>query len=116
VEDLALAQLRLADGRVIRLACSWWLPAGRDAVIDMTLLGEERALRVANVDGSFYDFEAVRMHGTRTEQLAGPPDEWGGRAISAWASGLAEGRGFDPGVERVVQVAELIDLIYGRRL
>jgi predicted dehydrogenase len=112
VEDLALAQLRLADGRVIRLACSWWLPAGCDAVIEITLLGEGRALRVANVDGSFYDFEALLLDGTRTERLVGPPDDWGGRGISAWASGLADGCGFDPEVERVVQVAELIDRIY----
>lgn len=114
VEDLAMAQLRLADGRVIRLACSWWLPAGRDAVIEVTLLGEGRALRVANVGGSFHDFEALRIDGTRAEHLAAPPDPWGGRAITAWASDLAEGGGFDPGVDRVVQVAELIDLIYGR--
>lgn len=116
VEDLALAQLRLTDGRVIRLACSWWLPAGCDAVIEITLLGQGQALRVANVGGSFYDFEALLLDGTRTERLVGPPDAWGGRGISSWASGLAEGCGFDPEVQRVVQVAELIDRIYlGRR-
>lgn len=116
VENLALAQLRLVDGRLVRLACSWWLPAGQDAVIEITLLGDGRALRVANVGGSFYDFEAVRLDGTRSERLVEPPDEWGGRAICTWASELAAGHRFDAGVERVVQVAELIDLIYGRHL
>jgi predicted dehydrogenase len=114
VEDLALAQLRLVDGRVVRLACSWWLPAGREAVIEVTLLGQGRALRVANVDGSFYDFEALLLDGTRAKRLAEPPDEWGGRAICAWARRVAESHGFDPEVERAVRVAELIDLIYGR--
>jgi predicted dehydrogenase len=114
VEDLALAQLTLRDGRSLRLACSWWLPAGRDAVIEATLTGARGALRIANVAGSFYDFEALWLDGTRAERLVGPPDDWGGRAITAWARQLSAGGGFDPAVEPLVRVASLIDRILGR--
>jgi predicted dehydrogenase len=114
VEDLALAQVTLQDGRVLRLACSWWQPLGTDAVIEATFIGDGRALRVANVGGSFYDFEALLIEGSRAERLAAPPDEWGGRMLVDWARRLpADGR-YDPAVEDVVEVAELIDAIYGR--
>jgi len=114
VEDLALAQVTLADGRVVRIACSWWLPAGTDAVIEASFFGDGRALTVRNVDGSFYDFEALLVEGRHSERIAEPPDEWGGRALVAWARRLARDRSFDPDVEHLVGVAELIDRIYGR--
>jgi predicted dehydrogenase len=114
VEDLALAQVRLSDGRVLRIACSWWLPAGTDAVIEATFIGERGALSIRNVDGSFYDFEACVVHGREARRLAGPPDEWGGRALIAWAEHVAHGGGFDPEAQRLVAVSELIDRIYGR--
>jgi predicted dehydrogenase len=114
VEDLALAQVTLADGRVLRIACSWWLPAGTDAVIEATFIGEGRALSIRNVGGSFYDFEALLIDGRRSERLAAPPDEWGGRALVHWARRLAHDHSYDQEVEQLVQVAELIDRIYGR--
>jgi predicted dehydrogenase len=115
VEDLALAQLTLEGGASVRVACSWWHPAGRDAVIEATVIGERGALRVANVGGSFYDFEAVRLAGAQREQLLGPPDDWGGRALTDWARALAAGHGgFDPEVGSLVAVARVIDMIYGR--
>jgi predicted dehydrogenase len=114
VEDLALAQVTLADGRVVRIACSWWLPAGTDAVLEASFFGDGRALTVRNVDGSFYDFEALLVEGRRSERIAEPPDEWGGRALVAWARRLARDRSFDQDVEHLVGVAELIDRIYGR--
>jgi predicted dehydrogenase len=114
VEDLALAQVTLTDGRVLRIACSWWLPAGTDAVIEASFIGEGRALTVRNVDGSFYDFEALLIDGRRSERLAAPPDEWGGRALVRWAQRVARDRSFDDEIEHLVPVAELIDRIYGR--
>jgi predicted dehydrogenase len=114
VEDLALAQISLESGRVLRLACSWWLPAGTDAVIEASFIGEGRALTVRNVDGSFYDFEALLIDGRRSERLAAPPDEWGGRALVRWAQRVARDRSFDDEIEHLVPVAELIDRIYGR--
>jgi predicted dehydrogenase len=114
VEDLALAQVTLADGRVVRIACSWWLAAGTDAVLEASFFGPGRALTIRNVGGSFYDFETLLVEGRRSERLAEPPDEWGGRALVAWADRLARDRSFDRDVEQLVQVAELIDRIYGR--
>lgn len=38
----------------------------------------------------------------------------GGRAIVTWAAQLAESRAFDPDVEHVVEVARVLDAIYGR--
>jgi predicted dehydrogenase len=114
VEDLALAQLRTHDGRVIRLACSWWLAAGREAVIEVTLLGADRALRITNVAGSFYDFRAERLDGRQTQALSEPGDDWSAGAITAWARRVGAGAGFDPEVERVARVAGLVDRIYGR--
>ncbi len=114
VEDLALAQISLADGRALRIACSWWLPAGTDAVIEASFIGDGRALRIRNVAGSFYDFEALLVEGRRAQRLAGPPDEWGGRALVAWTRRLAADRSFDEDVDQLLEVAELIDRIYGR--
>jgi predicted dehydrogenase len=114
VEDLALAQISLTRERVVRLGCSWWIPAGQDAVIEATFYGPEGALRVANVGGSFYDFEALALHGRMAETLARSPDDWGGRALVAWSRSLAVGRGFDPEVESLVDVAAVIDAVYGR--
>jgi predicted dehydrogenase len=115
VEDLALAQLELDGGVTARIACSWFLPAGRDCEIECTAYGTDGAVSVRNVGGSFYDLEALRFRGTASEVLVGPPDDWGGRALAAWAARLGEDRGFDPAAEEHVRVAEVLDAIYGRR-
>jgi predicted dehydrogenase len=112
VEDYAVAQITLADGLVARLACSWRLQAGQEAVIEATLYGDKGGASLRNVGGSFYDFEARRFHGTASELLVSPPDDWGGRAAAAWAERLAQNRAFDPAAERLVDVARVIDRIY----
>jgi len=99
----------------VRLACSWNLHAGRDAVVETSFYGTEGGVSVVNVDGSFYDFRAERFEGTRRETLAEPPDDWMGRAAVAWASELGRGPGFDPGAEHLVALHRTIDRIYGRR-
>jgi predicted dehydrogenase len=115
VEDFALAQLDL-DGRVTaRIACSWFLPAGRDAVIEFTVYGTDGAAAVRNVGGSFYDLEAWRYRGTAGELLAEPPDEWGGRALSGWAERLVLDASYDPSADELVRLAEVLDAIYGHR-
>jgi predicted dehydrogenase len=96
----------------VRIACSWDLHAGRDAVIGAAFYGSEGGVEVRNVGGSFYDFAVERFTGTRRETLAEPPDAWGGRAAVAWASRLADDRSFDPEIERAVDVAEALDAIY----
>jgi predicted dehydrogenase len=113
-EDHAVARLDTADGTTIRLACSWNLPAGRDAVIEASFFGTQGGAAMRNVNGSFYDFVAERYRGTAAETLASPPDEWGGRAAVAWARQLAADRSFDPDVEHLVAVAATLDAVYGR--
>jgi predicted dehydrogenase len=114
VEDYAVATLDLATGASARLACSWRLQAGCDAIISAAFYGTEGGARLGNVDGSFYDFVAERFRGTARETLASPPDAWGGRAAADWASRLAAGERFDPAAERLVDVAQVLDRIYGR--
>jgi predicted dehydrogenase len=114
VEDYAVARLDLAGGGVVQMACSWRLPVGQDARIEASFYGTGGGVRMRNVDGSFYDLTAERFHGTRTELLTAPPDEWGGRAAVNWAKQLAAGARFDAGAERLVPVARVLDAIYGR--
>ena len=111
VEDQATAELALGELRA-RLACSWLTPAGRDCAFECTAWGSEGAVAVRNVGGSFYDFRAELWRGTETEVLVEPPDEWGGRAIGAWAQRLRDDRGYDPAADELEQVAETIDSIY----
>jgi predicted dehydrogenase len=114
LEDYATAELRLAPGTVARLACSWRLPAGRDAVIEAAFYGTRGAVMLRNVNGSFYEFTVEHCEGTRRRLLAGPPDDWGGRAVCAWARRVAEDATYDAAAERLVAVSAVIDRIYGR--
>jgi predicted dehydrogenase len=109
VEQFATAEL---DG--LRLACSWNLHAGRDAVIEASFYGSEGAVSVRNVDGSFYDFRCERMRGTSTEVLVEPPDDWGGRSLVEWTRRLAAGERFDADAEDHLRAAAIVDRIYGR--
>lgn len=114
VEDYALATLGLETGAAVQLACSWRLQAGCDATISAAFYGTEGGAALRNVRGSFYDFTAERYRGTARETLSLPPDEWGGRAAADWAARLAAGGRYDPAAERLVDVARVLDRIYGR--
>jgi len=114
VEDYAVASVELDTGAVVQLACSWRLHAGCDAMISASFYGTQGGVALRNVNGSFYDFTAERYRGTAREVLATPPDEWGGRAAADWAMRLAAGERFDPTAERLVDVAQVLDRIYGR--
>jgi predicted dehydrogenase len=114
VEDYAVAQIGLESGVSVRLACSWRLPAGCEAVISASFYGTQGGAGLRNVGGSFYDFTAERYHGTSSEILASPPDPWGGRAAADWAVRLSSGQRFDPAAERLVDVARVLDRLYGR--
>jgi predicted dehydrogenase len=114
VEDHAVAQLDLATGAVVRIACSWNSATGRDAVIEAHFHGSRGGAALQNMNGSFYDFAAARFEGTRRIPLAEPPDAWGGRAILDWARRLGAGARYEPGIESIVQVAAVLDRIYGR--
>lgn len=111
-EDHAFAMLRLESGAAVRIACSWRLHAGQDALISASFFGTEGGAAMRNIDGSFYDFTAERYRGTSTETLSRPPDDWGARAALGWARRLSRDRRFDPEVERLVNVARVLDRIY----
>jgi predicted dehydrogenase len=113
-EDYASVQYRLDNGACVRLACSWRLPAGREAVIEASFYGTRGGASLHNIGGSFYDFGVARFDGTQRRTLATPPDAWGGRALVEWARKLARGARFDPEVCGVVDVAAVLDGIYGR--
>src|SRR5690606_30243683 len=112
VEAYAAARLDLAGGTNVRLACSWRLHAGQEAVIEASFYGTGGAVTLRNVGGSFYDFEAHHHYGTQSERLVSPPDAWGGRAGAAWARALAENPRFDPAADRFPEVAGVLDRIY----
>lgn len=114
LEDHALAEIELATGAVARLACSWRLSAGCDAVIGAAFYGTRGAAILRNVDGSFYDFVVEHCKGTRREVIAAPPDDWSGRAACAWARRLAADSRFDSGALRLIEVSRVLDAIYRR--
>jgi predicted dehydrogenase len=113
-EDHAVATLELEAGAVVRIACSWRLHAGRDAEISAAFYGSAGGAALRNVEGSFYDFAADRHEGTSRRSLATPPEDWGGRAAIAWARRLRADPSFDAACERLIDVAAVLDRIYGR--
>jgi hypothetical protein len=88
------------------------LSAGQDAVISAAFYGTGGAARVSNVDGSFYRFRAERFSGTQREVLVEDQEPWGGRGIVNWVRTLSIAPGFNPEIERLVEVAEILDTIY----
>ena len=114
VEDFAVATLVLGGGTVVRLACSWRLHAGQDAVIRASFYGTAGGAELRNVGGSFTDLVADRFHGTAREPIAVLPDDWGGRAAADWAERLAAGARYDPAAERLVDVADVLVRIYAQ--
>ncbi len=112
VEDFATLRLDFCDGATAQLACSWRLPAGRDAIIEAAFYGTRGAARWRNVNGSFYDFVTERLDGTTATTISEPPENWGPRAIVHWARGLADYGSFDPSIERVRDVTRIIDRVY----
>jgi len=114
VEDYGIATLTLETGTLVRLACSWGLHAGAPAVIEASFYGTQGGASFRNVDGSFYDFVARRHDGTQGQILTQPPDDWGGQAALQWARQLAGSPKFDPEAWRHLDVALVLDRIYGR--
>lgn len=112
VEDFALARLDFASGATAQLACSWNLNAGRDAVIEASFFGDRGGACLHNCGGSFFDFGAELYHGTASDVLSQPPDDWPARAAVSWARRLAAGARFDSEICEVCEVARVIDAIY----
>ncbi len=116
VEDYAIVTLELGSGAVVRIACSWNLSAGRDAVIGADFHGTRGGVSMRNRGGSFFDFEARHHTGTASRLLAEPPDDWGGRALAEWTRRLARGEGHDPAAENLVELSRVVNRIYDAAL
>lgn len=114
-EDLAFTTLEVGDAAVARLACSWRLNAGRDAVIEAHFHGPNGAAVMRNVDGSFYAFIAEHHQGTARQVLVEPPDDWGARAAAGWARQLAVDCRYDPEVGSILATGAILDEIYARQ-
>jgi predicted dehydrogenase len=115
VEDYAAAQLVTETGASIQLACSWRVPAGYDAKIEVTFFGTRGGASFRNVNGSFYDFVAEHVLPDRScRLLSKPPEAWGGAAAVAWARQLSLDPSFDPTVAHLRSVADTLDRVYGR--
>ena len=113
VEDYALATLVLESGATLRLACSWNLPAGCEAVIAADFWGTQGGGLFRNQGGSFFDFTGELTTGaTGRAVIAVPPDAWPGRAAVDWARRLAADPSFDADAEHLTATAAVLDRIY----
>lgn len=114
VEDAAAVEWVTPRNNAVRLACSWNLHAGREAVIEAHFYGTEGAVALRNLQGSFYDFVVEHHTGTTSAPLADPDSNWGGRAAVHWTEQLAVQNRFDPRIKEITNVARLMDEVYGR--
>ncbi|WP_243745601.1 Gfo/Idh/MocA family protein [Segetibacter sp. 3557_3] len=114
VEDYANVFMELDNDATAQLACSWNLSAGCEAVIEASFFGTNGGVSIKNVSGSFYDFEASRYYGTNTEVLAGPPDDWGGRALVDFIQRLSRTNEYNREADEYLKSAAVLDKIYGR--
>lgn len=112
VEDYALAELKLSTGAVVRIACSWNLSAGADAVIGATFYGTEAGAEMGNENGSFFDFHADLLRGRERQRLTSPPDDWGRRAAVRWLEALARGERFEGSTSGLLETALTLDRLY----
>jgi hypothetical protein len=103
--------LDLASGAVIDLGSSWHLHAGRGAVIRAAFYGTD-AVAIGKQGWLLSGFHAERFTRTSRVRLCEPPDEWGGRVAVDWARRLKSCRGYDPGIEQILEVAQALDAIY----
>lgn len=114
VEDYATGELALANGVHVRLACSWNLNVGRDAVIGASFFGTAGGAGMRNEGGSFVDFSSDLFKGRNAERIASPPDDWGGRAAAEWVRKLAAGERFAGTTTGLLETATVLDRLYGR--
>ncbi|HEX2920137.1 MAG TPA: Gfo/Idh/MocA family oxidoreductase [Bacteroidales bacterium] len=114
IEDFVSAQIETEDGVLIRLVCSWNLPAGQDAEIKASFYGTELAVLFYNIGGSFYDFETAICRKTEREIISMPPDDWGGRALIQWTRDIQQNRHFRKDAFKYYNTSEVVDRIYRR--
>jgi predicted dehydrogenase len=115
LEDHAFAEVQFSTGATARMACSWCLSAGQDAVIEAAFYGTRGSAILRNIGGSFYNFSVEHCVGTRRHTIAAGDDQWGGRMANAWVCEVSQGTRFDERTNRLHDLSVLIDAIYGRQ-
>ena len=106
---------RRAELDHVRLACSWNLHAGRDAVIEATFHGSAAALcPSATSTARSTTSAASACAAPPPSSLVAPPDDWAGRAAVVWARRVAAGERFDRRRRRSTSRRRVLDRIYGR--
>ncbi len=113
VEDYAVARIDIEKGLTATLACSWNLPAGGDAEIRAAFFGSGGALCLSNRRGSFFEFRAERFQKTGRETIIDDAmASWWGLSAVEWVHRLKSDRRYDPELDHMVEVAEILDALY----
>jgi predicted dehydrogenase len=112
VEDYAIGEVNLGNGVTVRIACSWNLNAGKDAIIEANFYGTGGGAQMRNENGSFFDFSADLFKGRNAERIASAPDDWGGRAAAEWVRKLAAGERFAGSTSGLLGTASVLDRLY----
>jgi predicted dehydrogenase len=113
VEDFFWGETELGCGVKARLSCSWKMPLGMDAFIELRVFGSGGSLHFKNINGSYYDFAAQIFRPGGMEILASPPDSWGPRAALAWVKKLQVSPRFCADCQEIQKSADLLDALYG---
>ncbi len=93
VEDFAVGRARARRrGDRARLACSWFLPAGRDCVIECTLYGTDGRGRRAQRRRLVLRLRGRALHAARRTRAAGEPARRLGRPGARWPGRSASPR------------------------
>jgi predicted dehydrogenase len=114
VENYAAGEITLENGVHVRIACSWNLNAGQDAVIEASFYGPSGGAQMRNEAGSFFNFSADLLRGRERQPIARPPDDWGGRAAADWVRKLAAGGRFAESTRGLIETAQVLDRMYRR--
>lgn len=114
VEDYASVVIELDDAATMQLKCSWNLPIGQFASIEVSFYGTKGGASIKNINGSYFDFSAEMNNNVTKEIISQPPDDWGSRAALNWIKNLSLQNKFDESINDCIKVAEIIDTIYRR--
>jgi predicted dehydrogenase len=111
-EDFAQIHFETEDHISASVACSWNLHAGCDAIIKICVHGTHGSLEMKNINGSFYNFETRFNKKTESTHLCSENGEWGSRAIKQWVDDIVNTKYSEIELNRLIQIADLIENIY----
>lgn len=114
IDGFASVAFHVEGGPRVRFDTSWHAHTGRDCEFRLTVSGTNGAAEIRNVDGSFYDFELCMRDGRRETIVAREGRAWMDRVVVEWAARLAQGARYDSAVETSLDVARVVDTVYGR--